>query len=243
MQLHNEADFIIYFSDKNNGVPCNDYAQAFSSKGLFVPEACTQQPAGFPSQKTIFLQQTHSTDGIVISEQNNLANIKSFSRPGDYLITNQKKCALGILTADCLPIIIYDPINHVIANIHAGLKGSLAGIATTVVKMMHNNFGSNPEELRLFFGPAARGCCYQIGSEIVEKIKNWKQRSNCLLFKNENYYLDLALFNHIQLSEMGIPENAFCMDYACCTICDNGYNSYRRHGKQAERNITLAMLT
>ena len=240
MQLHNEADFVIYFSDKNNEVPCNEYAQAFSSKGLFVPEACTQQPAGFSSQKTIFLQQTHSTDGIIISQDN--ADLLSFSCPGDYLITNQKKCALGILTADCLPIIIYDPINHVIANIHAGLKGSLAGIATTVVKMMHNNFGSNPKELHLFFGPAARGCCYQIGETVVEKIKNWKQSSDCLLFKNESYYLDLALFNQIQLSEMGIPETSFCMDYARCTICDNSYNSYRRHEKQAGRNVTLAML-
>jgi len=242
MELHNEADFVIYFSDKNNEVPCNDYAQAYSSKGLFIPKACTQQPADFASQKTIFLQQTHSTDGIVISEQNNLANIECFSRSGDYLITNQKNISLGILTADCLPIIIYDPINHVIANIHAGLKGSLAGIATTVVKIMTENFASNSKELRIFFGPAARGCCYQISETVVEKIKNWKQSSNCLLFKNQSYYLDLALFNQIQLSEIGIPETSFCQDYACCTICDNRYNSYRRDGKQAGRNITLAML-
>src|SRR5438477_544569 len=79
------------------------------------------------------------------------------------IIINVKNLGIGILTADCLPIIFYDPYNNIISIAHAGWRGTMQNIAIKVIETMRNSFKSKPENIEVFFGPSAKDCCYEVG--------------------------------------------------------------------------------
>lgn len=242
MLIHNSDTFLLYFGDTHNGVTIEEYKQAYSSKGVTIPEECVSLTNSFALQECIFLRQTHSINGLVIPEKHNL-ELVPFVHDGDFLITNKTNLGIGILTADCLPIILYDQVNNVIAIAHAGWRGSLEGIAETVVLAMKNQFGCNPAQLKIFFGPAAKWCCYSIDKDLVQQLKEQYQNYDRFISsKADQYTFDLAHFNKAKLEQCGVKLDAFCFDYNLCTICTPRFHSYRRQKEAAGRQITMVAL-
>ena len=116
-----------------------------------------------------FLNQTHSNQGMIVADC-----IPAFDADGDFLITAQQHIGIGVMTADCLPIALYDTKNHAAAVVHAGWRGSAERIAQEAVKMMQSSCGSHVQDLKIFFGPSAKVCCYQVNEEFEKKIeKSW----------------------------------------------------------------------
>ena len=85
---------------------------------------------------------------------------------GDGMVTNVPGIMLGILTADCLPVIVVDPKRRAIGVFHAGWRGTAKRIVEKGVGEMHRWFGSSPRDLKAAIGPGIRGCCYEVGSEV-----------------------------------------------------------------------------
>lgn len=87
---------------------------------------------------------------------------------GDAVITNRPGLLLAVQTADCLPILLVDPVRRVVANVHAGWRGTLARIAEKTVGQMRMRCGTEPSQVLAALGPSIHGCCYEVGREIYE---------------------------------------------------------------------------
>ncbi|MFZ5800056.1 MAG: peptidoglycan editing factor PgeF [Candidatus Omnitrophota bacterium] len=154
----------------------------------------------------------------------------------DGFITRQEELPLAVFTADCLSIFILDPKTRAVGLIHAGWRGTRAGIATKAVEMMRKRFCSRAEDLFIGFGPAIRKCCYEVGREFGKLF------SYGLIKRNEEYLLDLIACNRLQLRKTGVKEkNIF--DSRLCTGCEKKrFFSFRREKEKAGRMISAIML-
>ena len=161
----------------------------------------------------------------------------------DAIVTHLQGRSLAVLTADCIPIIIYDPVQHVTGVVHAGRKGTEKFIFSNVVEVLVREYGSSPLDLTVGMGPAIRGCCYEVDksciSPFLERIprhSGWVRES-----KNGKFLLDLLEANRQEGVAAGIPIKNIYSD-GPCTFCDNHqWYSYRKEGTTG-RMMTLAML-
>ena len=89
----------------------------------------------------------------------------------DAKVTRASATAVGILTADCVPILVVAPRNHVVAAVHAGWRGTLAGVAQRAVQHVEQAFGAPATELRVALGPSIGGCCYEVDRDIADALE------------------------------------------------------------------------
>lgn len=87
---------------------------------------------------------------------------------GDAVITNRSGLLLAVQVADCLPILLVDPVKHVVAAVHAGWRGTARRVAEKTVGRMQQEFGCEPRRIRAAIGPGIHRCCYEVGREVVE---------------------------------------------------------------------------
>ena len=161
----------------------------------------------------------------------------------DAIITHILDCPIVVLTADCVPIIIYDPIKHVVGIVHAGRLGTQKRILTNTIEALSREYQSNPKDLIMGMGPAIRGCCYELDETCALPFA--KKNLLCSEFINKTgenkFFLDLPKVNRFEGYEAGVLMENIYTD-GPCTSCDNRrWYSYRKEGKTG-RLITLAML-
>jgi len=147
-------------------------------------------------------------------------------RETDGLITAEKNVPLAVLTADCLPLFLVDPERRVMALVHAGWRGMRKKIIARAIKIMEEDFSTDPADLLVALGPSLRRCCYEVGGEFRTYF------SGDVYPQGSKFYFDLAGAAFGQLSESGI-----------CTSCMNHeFFSYRREGAGAGRSMSLMEL-
>ncbi len=147
---------------------------------------------------------------------------------GDALVTKQRNTALGILTADCAPVLLADPINNIIGAAHAGWKGALTGILENTVKMMCDN-GAALENICAAIGPCIAQENYEVGPEFLENFmaRNAKYKNYFINSPKEGHHLfDLKGFATKRLKEIGIM-NIDILPFDTYANADNFF-SYRR---------------
>jgi YfiH family protein len=154
----------------------------------------------------------------------------------DGAITNAKGVALMVMTADCLPIFLYDPEKHAIGIAHAGWRGTAEGIAKNVVNAMKAEFGSEPAKILIGFGPAIRQCCYEVSREFLVHFPG------SVVKMAHKYYFDLAGENAEQLLSLGVnTKNMF--DCGICTSCrSDEFYCYRKEADKTARMASVIML-
>lgn len=189
----------------------------------------------------ITVHQTHSTDGLIIKSLEDALAYKPYSNEADFIITNVPNVAISVATADCLPIIFYDPKKQVIAIAHAGWQGSVAGIAPKVARVMHQAFGVNYDDIQIIFGPCASFDAYEVGADFGKNIVGLAQKDfdEVFLQKNGAYYFNLVLYNQRLLEQLGIKN--FNHDHNHCTIINHAYCSHRRECGLAKRQISIVV--
>jgi hypothetical protein len=161
----------------------------------------------------------------------------------DAIVTHLSGRSLAVLTADCIPIIIYDPVRHVTGVVHAGRKGTEKFIFSNVVEILVREYGSSPLDLTVGMGPAIRGCCYEVDKSCVLPFLERAPRHNGWVreAKNGKFLLDLLEANRQEGVAAGVPLKNIYSD-GPCTSCDNHrWYSYRKEGATG-RMMTLAML-
>ncbi len=162
----------------------------------------------------------------------------------DGVVTNLSKIVLVVLTADCVPVLMADVKTGVIGAVHAGWRGTVAGISAVAVKTMVDSFGSKREDIVIVFGPAIGPCCYKVGDEVVETIKKRFSSSKKYLLETvgEGFKLDLFGLNRFLLREAGVPDGNI-VSSGLCTHCNPElFYSYRREGAQTGRMMSAIML-
>ncbi|EEA95510.1 peptidoglycan editing factor PgeF [Pseudovibrio sp. JE062] len=165
----------------------------------------------------------------------------------DALVTNTPGVAIGILTADCGPILFVDPDNGVIGAAHSGWKGAVDGILPNTVEAM-KQLGADPANITAVMGPMISQQAYEVGPEFALRFLEQSQDNQRFFVPSEkplHSMFDLPAFIKAQLDQLGLKE---VIDLKLCTYADaDRFFSYRRttHNKEPDygRQISTIMLT
>ncbi|HKY34145.1 MAG TPA: polyphenol oxidase family protein [Candidatus Polarisedimenticolia bacterium] len=200
-------------------------------------------PQGPPPLAVV--RQVHSSRWVIVREAP--AAPAAPLADADAILTARRGIALGVATADCLPIVAVDPEAPALAVVHAGWRGTLAGVLRASLEAMAAELGANPARILVAAGPAAGACCYQVGEDLATRFAAaWPDAASRIVRRDrpgERPRLDLMEANRLQALEAGVPEHSV-HSVDLCTICrPEGTHSYRRDGAEAGRMWLLAALT
>ena len=164
----------------------------------------------------------------------------------DAFITDLRGVAIGVRTADCVPILLFDPVHRVIAAVHSGWKGTVLKISRSAVNLLGERFGTRPEDLQAVIGPAIGPKSFQVGEDVAEKFRDagfpmpriWSfDGPGDGSPMSGGHHIDLFQSNRWILEGCGIrPENIRV--HAIDTYQDPSFFSARREGTQCGRNIS-----
>lgn len=159
----------------------------------------------------------------------------------DGLLTDRPGIGLLIKYADCTPIILYDPVNKVLSNIHSGWRGTTKRISTKAINKMMEDFGTKPEDLIAYVGPSIDQDHYEVGPEVYEAFSDFEEKDHFFKPVQAKYQLSMLEANITSLLKMGIkPEN---MDIEkASTFTDDRLHSARGEGKNYQLNGLFAMM-
>jgi YfiH family protein len=176
------------------------------------------------------VKQVHGTDVLIVDQP--IRQEDSFEGGWDALVTNQSGVMVTVRTADCVPVLLHDPVQRVVAAVHAGWRGAVAGIVPKTVALLVNRFGVAVERLRMAIGPSAGPCCYEVDEPVLARLRDvfpeW--RSVVEPVGTEKAHLDLRAFVRRQaLADGLLPERIATVN--ACTICHPDlFFSFRREG-------------
>ena len=178
--------------------------------------------------------QVHGANVRVVRDA---SDIRSDEERCDGLATNVPRVLLGIKTADCVPVLLADARTGACAAVHAGWRGTVESIVMRALEKMKEEYGTRGADVRAVIGPAALGCCYEVGAEVIEAFKERFTDADSLLTPTREGHarIDLHLANFNQLVASGVAAERIHRA-PLCTMCRNDlFFSYRRekwlHGR------------
>lgn len=194
------------------------------------------------NENIIKKKQTHSDNVVII----NLNDKEKFFDETDGCITKEKDIVIPIITADCIPLLLFDPQKRIIANIHSGWKGTVKRIIQKAVKMMIEEFNSNPLDLICCIGPSIEKCHFEVKEDVKEiferEFKSLLDKNIISKSKNNSFYIDTILINKLILLDLGLKESNI-IESNICTVCNvDKFHSYRVDKDNAGRNLSLITL-
>ena len=149
---------------------------------------------------------------------------------GDAIVTVPGGQPIGVFTADCAPILLADPVTGIVAAVHAGWKGTVAGVAAAAVQAMRDHHGVEPADLQAAIGPTIGPCCFEVGDEVVAALQGapWPGTVAAVVPRTPRAHADLFTANIAQLVAVGLrPDRVHAS--RVCTACDPTlFYSWRR---------------
>ena len=185
---------------------------------------------GFLYERITAGRQTHSASIRIITE--NDAG-KGISRESEFmdidgLVTNICKLPLVVYYADCVPVLMADKSAGVVAAVHSGWRGTVSGIAGNAVKIMVEQFGAKPENIKASIGPSIGQCCFETGGEVACEFDN----DLVIECDNGKFMVDLWKANERILLKSGLNKDNIEI-LKICTICNNDMLYSYRVNKEA----------
>lgn len=194
--------------------------------------------------------QTHSD--VVYRIEDNFLKKNSEERQAllegvDALITNLRGHCIGISTADCIPILLYDPIHQAIAAIHAGWRGTVARIVQKTIAAMTKAFDTEAENLKAIIGPGISQAAFEVGNEVYEAFQQagFPMAEIATQYKtpqSSKWHIDLWAANFMQLEEVGLPLASIQVSGICTFTEHERFFSARRLGIESGRIFNGIML-
>lgn len=151
----------------------------------------------------------------------------------DALVTRQRRILLTVSTADCVPMLVYDPVKEVIAAVHAGWKGTLLNIAGKTIRKMEENYGCRAEDMQVYIGACIDRCHFEVGPEVWQQFEAPYIK---LKEDSEKGYIDLKQVNFDLLTRMGVKPQGIEVSPHCTFDREDLFYSHRR-----DRGITGRM--
>jgi len=145
----------------------------------------------------------------------------------DAVITDRKHVLIGVLVADCVPILLYDNMKEIIGAVHAGWRGTAGQIIKETVRSMKAHFGSVPADILVAIGPSIGQCSYEVDEDVNNAVREATGNGDYYRKEGKKYFIDLSSANRIQALDMGVlSKNTWQSDE--CTFCKpEKYYSYR----------------
>jgi hypothetical protein len=191
---------------------------------------------GIHDGRIITMKQIHGDQIIDVKDR----NIKEAGE-GDGMKTGEKEAFLGILTADCVPILLVAPEEKIVAVVHAGWRGTLAGIAPKTVRLLNSQHGISPDAIEAALGPAIGPCCYEVKEDVSRPlVERWgKIAELCVDHRDGKTYLDLRRLNRAILEQAGVRSQQIYQVGPCTSCAPDEFFSYRREKKATGRQISF----
>jgi polyphenol oxidase len=160
------------------------------------------------------------------------------------LTTDTKGVALCLLTADCLPVTLYDPVRHALALAHLGWRPTNESLLPKVIRHMQEAFGTDPKNLLVNIGPGIHKESYRHTLPLTEKVELKALKSFVTLLNPKEVSIDLVGCNKYQLLEMGVAEDHIQIDPTDTATSSHYFSHYRsvRTGEKEGRFVTVAYL-
>lgn len=198
---------------------------------------------GARAERIVTVNQVHGVDLLVIDAPN--PEYSHFLKlECDGLVTNQPGVMIGICVADCVPLLLLDPVKGVVAALHAGWKGSAGNIANKGIETMIGLFGSMPTDILAAIGPAIGSCCYEVDAQVKEAFMHANAGLECFDVETSpgKWRLDLAAVNRNQLIIAGLPVTNIDSAERCVACEHDLFFSYRRDKGETGRQMGFIML-
>ena len=195
--------------------------------------------------RLIMPHQVHGTGITQISKTFFLLNedIRRTALEGiDALITNVPNVCIGVSTADCIPIIIYDPEHHAAGVVHSGWRGTMANIVEAAVAAMARSYHSRPESLQAVIGPGISRRNFEVGDEVYDAFAAAGYPMDAIVERMDKWHIDLPKCCQLQLESTGIPAANILMENICTYDLADDYFSARRLGVDSGRILTGIVL-
>jgi purine-nucleoside/S-methyl-5'-thioadenosine phosphorylase / adenosine deaminase len=162
----------------------------------------------------------------------------------DGLLTDQPGVGLAVLTADCVPLLFAAPQARALMAVHAGWRGTLAGIAAAALAEGQRAFGARPADWQVAIGPAIDACCYEVEAELGGRmVDRWGAMPDAWHPGTSHGRLDLRGVNRHILLENGVPVEEIATVGGCTACHDRSYFSHRRAGGRTGRQLSLIAWT
>lgn len=229
--LGEETSIKHFVSDRNSNEGGRPFTLSLSSspdkEEIKYNRTMLASALGIANARLFFPSQVHGTRIVNVSGQ--IAREELMET--DALITKEKGICIAVMSADCVPILLYDTRNQVIGAVHSGWKGTVAKILAKTLQKMQLDFGTRGEDLLAGIGPSASQESYEVGDEVINAVDQAFGKESDLMIRKPNYkaQLDLWKANSIQLREFGVKESHIEIANLC-TIKNNGYFFSARKG-------------
>lgn len=227
--LDNEKSEVVFSTAKDN--------RSFNRNTEEGVNALNSIKKDFNVNEVLYIKQIHS-DKVLNYE----GQIDFIENEGDAIITNKKNVAIGIFTADCVPVIAINEVDGVIAAIHSGWRGTFNSITKKTLEKMTEVYKVNHKNTKIYIGAHIRKCCYEVSEELKEKfIEEKKDLDKNELFNGRNLSLKECILK--DALDSGISENNI-YDFDACTYCEDEIklHSYRKSNGSYGRLFSFAFL-
>jgi|LSQX01.1.fsa_nt_gb YfiH family protein len=215
-----------HLSSLNIGISRGDLKEHVAENYRILAESI-----GFEPDNVALTRQVHGKEVRIVNRGG--AFDEDVKGPCDALITNVEGIALFVFTADCVPILLYDPTARCIGAVHAGWRGTANGVLRETIEMMKDEYGSEPSNICAAIGPSIGGCCFEVDFEVYSRLRDVYPNINCCTDKRgEKYYPDLKELNKAMLLKCGLKEDNISTVQLCTKCEENLFWSHRRDGEK-----------
>ncbi len=186
---------------------------------------------GIDESRIVMPHQVHSDDILQITP-----DFFSLSREQqaerlegvDALFTDVRKVCIGVSTADCVPIMLYDAKAKVVASVHSGWRGTVKRIVQTTLARMADACHSHAGDVHAVIGPSISCDCYEVGEEVYDAFGAAGFPMDVIAKRHEKWHLDLSRCIELQLRECGVKEDNIYVEPLCTFLCGGLFFSARR---------------
>lgn len=184
---------------------------------------------GVSPKRLFFPSQVHGTRIVTVTADTSKDQLMGT----DALITAEQGVCIAVMSADCVPILLYDPHHRVVAAIHSGWRGTVATILTRTLQAMKDQFNTDPRQLLAAIGPSICQESYEVGEEVLAEVEKTFGKHNRLVQPTTGGRgkLDLWKANKIQLLEGGVEESNIEVGGICTVLGNTSFFSARKGDK------------
>lgn len=205
------------------------------------------EAVGYPLQEYIRLEHGNGVHHVEIEGHHTqfgreISMVSPDLVVADAVVTRQRQLPITIYYADCVPVVVVDPVRHAVGLAHAGWRGTVLDVAGATVRAMQLHFGSDAADLHAGIGSSIGPCCFDVGPEVTDAVRERFPQWQESLIQSSNRgttTLDLWELNCLQMMGAGVPRRNIAMSRLCTACREDLFFSYRRDRRDTGR---LAML-
>jgi len=221
----------------------------FTSRDLVLRDndgewASVSDSLGVAPARLLLVKQVHGV-AVAIARAGTTA---AWQKPeADAIVTDDPTVAIGVRTADCAPVLLYDGSRNVAAAAHAGWRGTAAGVARATIDALRREFGCRPEDLTAAVGPCLGACCGEVGPDVLAAFRDGGADAGEMEAwftpgRGDRWMLDLERANRDQLARAGLRQKAIFTSGLCTKTHRDRFHSYRGDGAAAGRLLAAIRL-